>query len=126
MDIKTVGVFVEDQARALAFYTEKLGFSKVNDIDLGEFRWLTVTSPGSGETELLLEPNAHSAAREFQAAIYADGIPATMFHTANIQEEYEQLVEKGVVFKDKPVEAGGVLVAMFDDTCGNWIQMVQV
>ena len=126
MDIKTSGVFVEDQAKALTFYTEKLGFTKVNDIDLGEFRWLTVTSPGSGETELLLEPNAHPASQAFQAAIYADGIPATMFHSEDIQEEYKQLVEKGVAFKDKPVEAGGVMIATFDDTCGNWIQLVQV
>ena len=126
MDIKTAGVFVEDQSQALAFYTEKLGFTKVNDIDLGEHRWLTVTSPGSGETELLLEPNAHPAAKAFQAAIYADGIPATMFHTTDIQEEYKKLSDKGVSFKDQPVEAGGVWIAMFDDECGNWIQLVQV
>lgn len=125
MDIKTSGVFVDDQAKALSFYTDKLGFTKVNDIDLGEHRWLTVTSPGSGETELLLEPNAHPAASTFQAALYADGIPATMFHSADIQEEYKQLVEKGVKFKDQPVESGGVWIAMFDDTCGNWIQLVQ-
>ncbi len=125
MDIKTASVFVEDQAEALAFYTEKLGFSKVNDIDLGEFRWLTVSSSGSGDTELLLEPNAHPAAKAFQAAIYADGIPATMFHSADIQEEYKRLSERGVRFKDQPIESGGVWIATFDDGCGNWIQLVQ-
>ena len=126
MDIKTTGVLVEDQAKALSFYTEILGFTLVNDIDLGEHRWLTVTSKGSGETELLLEPNAHPAAKDYQAALYADGIPATMFHSDDIQREYEELVERGVKFKDKPVEAGGVMIAAFDDTCGNWIQLVQV
>lgn len=125
MDIKTAGVFVENQAEALSFYTDILGFTKINDIDLGEHRWLTVSSEGSGETELLLEPNAHPAAKTYQAALYADGIPATMFHSDDIQEEYRQLVEKGVKFKDQPVQAGGVWTAIFDDGCGNWIQLVQ-
>lgn len=125
MDIKTAGIFVEDQAKALAFYTDMLGFHTVNDIDLGEFRWLTVSSEGSGKTELLLEPNAHPAAKTFQEAIYADGIPATAFYSDNIQEEYQRLTAKGVSFKDKPVEQGGVWIATFDDTCGNWIQLVQ-
>lgn len=125
MDIKTASIFVEDQSRALAFYTDILGFSKVNDIDLGEFRWLTVSTGGSGETELLLEPNAHPAAQTDQAAIYSDGIPATLFHSDDIHEVYKQLTEKGVSFKDKPIENGGVWIAIFDDRCGNWIQLVQ-
>lgn len=125
MDIRTAGVFVEDQSKAIDFYTEILGFEKINDIDLGEFRWLTVSSEGSAGTELLLEPNAHPAAKAYQAALYADGIPATMFHSDDIQEEYKQLSEKGVKFKDQPTEAGGVWIAIFDDGCGNWIQIVQ-
>ena len=125
MDIKTASIFVEDQSRALAFYTEILGFQKINDIDLGEFRWLTVSTAGSNSTELLLEPNAHPAAKAFQAAIYADGIPATLFHSEDIQQEYQRLVEKGVSFKDQPTESGGVWLAIFDDSCGNWIQLVQ-
>lgn len=126
MDIKTASIFVEDQSRALTFYTDILGFRKVNDIDLGEFRWLTVSTDGSGETELLLEPNAHPAAKAFQEAIYADGIPATLFHSEDIQEEYARLTAKGVSFKDKPLENGGTWIAIFDDDCGNWIQLVQV
>tara|TARA_R110002073_G_scaffold97731_3_gene224474 strand:+ start:751 stop:1131 length:381 start_codon:yes stop_codon:yes gene_type:complete len=126
MDIKTASIFVEDQSKALAFYTEILGFNKINDIDLGEFRWLTVSSNGSGETELLLEPNAHPAAIAFQAAIYADGIPATMLHSDDIQAEYNRLSELGVSFKGQPIESGGVWIATFDDGCGNWIQLVQV
>jgi catechol 2,3-dioxygenase-like lactoylglutathione lyase family enzyme len=104
MDIKIVSIFVEDQSKALAFYTKLLGFRRVNDIDLGEFRWLTVSSDGSGETELVLEPSAHPASRACQEAIYADGIPATLFHSEDIQEEYKRLTAKGVSLKDKPLE----------------------
>lgn len=125
MDIRTASIFVEDQAKALTFYTDILGFRKVNDIDLGEFRWLTVSTDGSAETELLLEPNVHPAAKAYQAAIYADGIPATLFHSDDIQEEYKQLTAKGVSFKDKPTQNGSVWLAIFDDGCGNWIQLVQ-
>lgn len=125
MDIKIAGIFVADQARALAFYTEILGFRTVHDIDLGEFRWLTVTSNGSGETQLSLEPNAHPAAKAYQAAIYADGIPATAFHSDDIQKEWKQLTEKGVSFKGPPSKYDSVWIATFDDTCGNWIQLIQ-
>jgi predicted enzyme related to lactoylglutathione lyase len=126
MDIKTASIFVEDQDKALTFYTELLGFRKINDIDLGEFRWLTVSTDGSGETELLLEPNAHPAAKTYQEAIYADDIPATLFHSEDIHAEYERLIATGVSFKDKPLENGGAWIAIFDDDCGNWIQLVQV
>jgi catechol 2,3-dioxygenase-like lactoylglutathione lyase family enzyme len=126
MDIKTASIFVEDQDKALTFYTELLGFRKINDIDLCEFRWLTVSSDGSGETELLLEPNAHPAAKTYQEAIYAEGIPAPLFHSEDIHAEYERLIAKGVLFKDKPLENGGAWIAIFDDDCGNWIQLVQV
>lgn len=125
MDIKLVGISVDDQSRALAFYTEVLGFHKVHDIDLGEFRWLTVTSKGSGETQLSLEPNAHPAAKAFQAAIYTDGIPATAFHSDDIHQEWKRLTEKGVSFKGEPTQYDGVWIATFDDTCGNWIQLIQ-
>lgn len=125
MDIRTASIFVEDQAKALAFYTDILGFRRVNDIDLGEFRWLTVSTDGSGGTELLLEPNVHPAAKAYQAALYADGIPATLFHSDDIQQEYKQLTAKDVSFKDKPAQNDGVWLAIFDDGCGNWIQLVQ-
>ena len=126
MDIKTASIFVEDQSKALTFYTDILGFRKVKDDDLGEFRWLTVSSDGSGETELLLEPNAHPAAKTYQQAIYAAGIPTTLFHSEDIHEEYRRLTAKGVSFKDKPLENGGAWIAIFDDDCGNWIQLIQV
>ncbi len=126
MDVKTASIFVEDQAKALTFYTDILGFEKVSDIDLGEYRWLTVSSAGSGQTELLLEPNTHPAARAYQQAIYEDSIPATVFHSVDIQQECQELVAKGVVFKDLPAKIGDVSIAVFDDSCGNWIQLVQV
>ncbi len=126
MDIKTASIFVADQGEALAFYTDTLGFQKINDIDLGEFRWLTVSSAGSNETELLLEPNVHPAAKAYQTALYADGIPAALFHSTDIQEEYKRLLAKGVSFKDQPVENDGAWLAIFDDSCGNWIQLIQV
>ena len=126
MDIKTASIFVADQGEALAFYTDILGFQKINDIDLGEFRWLTVSSAGSNETELLLEPNVHPAAKAYQTALYADGIPAALFHSTDIQEEYKRLLAKGVSFKDQPVENDGAWLAIFDDSCGNWIQLIQV
>lgn len=125
MDIKTASIFVADQSKALAFYTDILGFQKINDVDLGEFRWLTVSTAGSNETELLLEPNVHPAAKTYQAALFADGIPAALFHSTDIQEEYKRLLTGGVVFKNQPTENGGVWMVIFDDSCGNWIQLVQ-
>ncbi|MDP6413877.1 MAG: VOC family protein [Gammaproteobacteria bacterium] len=126
MQIKLCSVFVEDQSSAQIFYTEQLGFEVVADIDLGEFRWLTVSEKGNSGVELLLEPNAHPAALVFQQAIYADGIPAAVLYTEDINHEYENLIAKGVSFKDKPTNAGGAWIIVFDDTCGNWIQLVQV
>jgi predicted enzyme related to lactoylglutathione lyase len=126
MDIKTASTLVEDQSTALTFYTDILSFGKVSDIDLGEFRWLTVSSDGSDEMESLLEPNAHPAARAYQEAVYADGIPATLFHSDELQEETKRLTTKGVSFKDKPLEHAGTWIAIFDVGCGNWIQLVQV
>ena len=126
MKITLTSVMVDDQAKAHAFYTGKLGFETKHDIDLGEFRWLTVVSPeGHGDVELLLEPNAHRAARPFQQALYADGIPATQFSSQDIHAEHRRLTERGVVFRQPPTKQGPVTVAVFDDTCGNFIQLVQ-
>lgn len=126
MKITLTSVMVDDQAKALKFYTEVLGFVKKNDMPAGEYRWLTVVSPeGSADVELLLEPNAHPAAKTFQKAIFNDGIPATSFASANVQAEYERLSQRGVVFRTKPTQMGPVTVAVFEDTCGNLIQLHQ-
>lgn len=125
MRITVTSVMVEDQAKALAFYTDVLGFVKKNDIPVGgEFRWLTVISPeGHDDVELLLEPNANPAvpAREYQKALHDAGIPATMFSVDDVHAEYERLQQRGVTFSAPPVPAGGVTMAIFDDTCGNLI-----
>jgi catechol 2,3-dioxygenase-like lactoylglutathione lyase family enzyme len=118
---------VDDQAKALKFYTEMLGFVVRQDIPMGEFRFLTVASPEGPEgVELLLEPNAHPAAKVFQKAIYDDRIPATSFASDDIQGEYERLSALGVVFRKPPTSMGPVTVAVFEDTCGNLIQLHQV
>ncbi|GLC23602.1 VOC family protein [Roseisolibacter agri] len=124
MRIALASVLVDDQAKALAFYTEKLGFVKVLDIPMGEHRWLTVASPeGTPDVQLALEPNVHPAARPWQQALYADGIPLTSFESRDVHAEYERLVAKGVVFRTPPTVMGPVTIAMFDDTCGNLIQL---
>ncbi len=126
MRINITSIFVQDQDKALRFYTEKLGFVKKEDVPAGEFRWITAVSPeDQNGTELLLEPNDHPAAKEYQKKIFADGIPATMFGVADIHKEYERLVEKGVKFTIKPTELGNVAIAVLDDTCGNLIQIAQ-
>ncbi|WP_100489180.1 VOC family protein [Sporolactobacillus pectinivorans] len=126
MKIIVTGIFVQNQDKALEFYSKKLGFVKKEDVPVGEFRWITLISPNDQDgTELLLEPNDHPAAKEYQKKIFADGIPATMFGVADIREEYEQLMEKGVKFTMEPTEMGEVTIAVFNDTCGNLIQIVQ-
>jgi catechol 2,3-dioxygenase-like lactoylglutathione lyase family enzyme len=126
MRITLSSVLVEDQARALTFYTEVLGFVKKADLPAGQFRWLTVVSPeGPVGVELLLEPNAHPAARAFQTALLEDGIPAASFASGDVEEEYERLSRLGVVFRTRPTKAGPVTVAVFEDTCGNLIQLYQ-
>jgi predicted enzyme related to lactoylglutathione lyase len=126
MKIVVTSIFVEDQERALDFYTTKLGFVKKHDVPMGKHRWLTLVSPGQPDgVELLLEPNEHPAAKAYQQKIFADGIPATMFGVDDIHAEYNRLVEAGVTFTMEPTTMGGVTVAVFDDTCGNLIQMVQ-
>lgn len=126
MKIVVTSLFVDDQEKALKFYTEKLGFVKKHDVPAGEFRWITLVSPENQEgTELLLEPNNHPAAKDYQKKIYADGIPATMFAVENVQNEYERLLELGVKFFMEPKTMGEITLAVFDDTCGNLIQIVQ-
>jgi predicted enzyme related to lactoylglutathione lyase len=126
MKIVVTSIFVEDQERALDFYTTKLGFVKKHDVPMGKHRWLTLVSPEQPDgVELLLEPNEHPAAKSYQKKIFADGIPATMFGVDDIHAEYKRLVEAGVTFTMEPTTMGNVTVAVFDDTCGNLIQMIQ-
>lgn len=126
MRIKLTSVLVDDQDKALKFYTEILGFVKKNDIPVGKFRWLTVVSPEEPEgAELLLEPNDNPAARTFQEALYSQGLPLTAFFVDNIQKEYERMENIGVRFAQEPTKMGTVIIAVFNDTCGNLIQMIQ-
>ncbi|MBM6616958.1 VOC family protein [Bacillus suaedaesalsae] len=126
MKIIVTSIFVQDQEKALKFYTEKLGFVKKEDVPVGEFRWITLVSPEAKDgTELLLEPNQHPAAKEYQKRIYSEGIPAMMFGVEDIHHEYKRLMETGVTFTMEPTKAGEVTIAVFDDTCGNLIQIVQ-
>ncbi|MGE5601993.1 MAG: VOC family protein [Nitrososphaerales archaeon] len=127
MQIKLASVFVDDQEKALEFYTDVLGFVKKADVRNGDFRWLTVVSPeGHDDVELLLEPNANPAAQQFQKAIYDQSIPATVLFTRDVRADYERLRGRGVRFLSEPtVEAWGANV-VFDDTCGNLINLVQL
>lgn len=126
MRIYVTSVFVDDQAKALAFYTDLLAFTKKNDIPLGgEARWLTVVSPEEPDgTELLLEPDSHPAVGPYKSALVADGIPAASFAVADVTAEFERLSAKGVTFTQPPTSMGPVTTAVFDDTCGNLIQIV--
>ncbi|WP_369147328.1 VOC family protein [Streptomyces sp. R44] len=127
MRIHVTSVFVDDQDKALSFYTEKLGFVKKTEVPLGDYRWLTVVSPENPDgTELLLEPDAHPAAKAYTRALVADGIPATSFAVDDVRAEYERLRALGVRFTQEPTEAGPVTIAVLDDTCGNFIQIVQL
>jgi catechol 2,3-dioxygenase-like lactoylglutathione lyase family enzyme len=124
--IKLTSVMVDDQTKALKFYTEVLGFVTKHDIPLGEFRWLTVVSPEApDEVELLLEPLGFAPARTYQQALFAAGIPLATFNVENIQAEYERMQALGVVFRSAPKQMGPVTVATLEDTCGNLIQLVQ-
>jgi len=124
MIIYVTSVFVDDQSKALDFYTSKLGFLKKTDVPAGQHRWLTVVSPDRPDgVELLLEPNVHPAAQQFQTAIVADGIPATSFAVDDVDAEYKRLSEAGVEFVQPPTKMGPVTTAVFDDTCGNLIQI---
>jgi glyoxylase I family protein len=126
MKIKLNSIFVENQAKALAFYTDILGFRKKQDIPMGEFRWLSVVSPEAPDAaELVLEPNANPAAKAFQEAIFKQGIPITGFEVDDIQAEAKRLKKAGVKFTMNPTEMGPVTIAIFADTCGNLIQIYQ-
>ena len=126
MRINITSVLVDDQEKALTFYTDVLGFVKKNDVPLGEARWLTVVSPDDPDgTELLLEPDGHPAVRPFKRALVEDGIPFTSFGVKDVNAEHRRLVAAGVRFTQPPVELGPVATAVFDDTCGNLIQIAQ-
>ena len=127
MKIKLTSVMVKDQEKALKFYTEVLGFVKKTEIPMGEHKWLTVVSGEEPDgVELLLEPMGFEPAKTFQKALFDAGIPFTAFNVDDIQKEYERLLKSGVVFSMKPTKMGPATLAVFDDTCGNNIQIVQV
>ena len=126
MKIIVTSLFVEDQDKALEFYSETLGFIKKHDVPAGEFRWITVVSSDDQDgIELVLEPNDNQTAKEYQKGLIAQGVPATMFGVADVRKEYKRLMEKGVKFTMEPTEMGEVTIAVFDDTCGNLIQIIQ-
>ena len=126
MRIKLTSIMVDDQGKALRFYTDVLGFRKKHDIPVGEYRWITVTSPeGPDDLELALEPNANPAGKAFQEAMFKQGIPLAAFEVSDIAAEFARLSEKGVAFTQKPTPAGPVTIAVFADTCGNLIQLYQ-
>ena len=126
MRIVVSSVFVDNQEKALDFYTNKLGFVKKADVPLGHARWLTVVAPADPNgAELVLEPDNHPAVGPFKTALVHDGIPFTMFAVEDIQAEYKRLQAEGVVFTQPPVAMGPVTTAVLDDTCGNLIQLIQ-
>jgi catechol 2,3-dioxygenase-like lactoylglutathione lyase family enzyme len=126
MRIKLTSIMVDDQEKGLRFYTEVLGFKKKHDIPVGEYRWITVTSPeGPDDVELALEPNANPAGKTFQEAMFSQGIPIAAFEVADIAGEFARLTAAGVAFKRPPAQAGPVTLAVFADTCGNLIQLYQ-
>jgi catechol 2,3-dioxygenase-like lactoylglutathione lyase family enzyme len=126
MRITVTSVLVDDQEKALRFYTDVLGFKKKVDVPMGAARWLTVVSPQDTDgTELLLEPDEHPAARPFKEALVADGIPFTSFAVDDVAAETTRLQRLGVRFTQEPTQMGSVTIAVFDDTCGNLIQIAQ-
>jgi glyoxylase I family protein len=126
MRIRLVSVLVDDQAKALRFYTEVLGFLPKHDLPVGEYRWITVVSPEDPDgAELVLEPDANPAGKAFQQALFAQRIPATAFEVGDVEAEYARLGALGVAFQSAPQRMGPVTVAVLSDTCGNWIQLYQ-
>ena len=126
LKINVTSVFVNDQERALAFYTGKLGFLPKTDVPAGEYRWLTVVSPDDPDgAELLLEPDAHEAAKAYQLALREDGIPATSFAVVSLEKAHADLAAKGVTFIQPPTDMGAVKAAILDDTCGNFIMIAE-
>jgi len=127
MKIVVTSVFVDDQEKALQFYTRRLGFIKKADVPMGEHRWLTVVAPDARDgTELLLEPDSHPAVGPFKRALVHDGIPFNSFGVDDVHAEYERLKSEGVHFTQPPVEMGPVTTAVLDDTCGNLIQIAMM
>jgi catechol 2,3-dioxygenase-like lactoylglutathione lyase family enzyme len=125
MKILFTSVLVDDQAKALAFYTDVLGFRTKSDVPLGEHRWLTVVAPDAPDgVELVLEPDEHPAAKPFKTALVEDGIPVTSFGVEDVQGEYERLRGLGVRFTQEPSAMGPVVTAVLDDTCGNLLQIM--
>ena len=126
MKLQTVSIFVDDQQRAVDFYTNRLGFEVAADVPLGEYRWLTVVDPARPDgTQISLEPKSHPAAARFTDALIADGIPFCMLGVEDVQAEYERLVALGETFTQPPTEMGPVIIAVLDDTCGNLLQLAQ-
>jgi glyoxylase I family protein len=126
MKIKLTSIMVDNQDKALKFYTQIFGFVKKHDIPVGEYRWLTVVSPeGPDDLELSLEPNANPAGKTFQDAIFKQGIPIAAFEVDRMDQEFSRLKELGVMFTQEPTPAGPVIVAVCADTCGNLIQLYQ-
>jgi predicted enzyme related to lactoylglutathione lyase len=126
LNIAVTSVYVDDQAKALSFYTDVLGFEKKTDIPLGEARWLTVVSPAAPDgVELLLEPDDSPIAKAYKQGLTEAGMPVMVFGTDDIQVEYARMTERGVVFTTPPTAMGGVTQAVFDDTCGNLLMLIQ-
>ena len=127
MKIAMTSIHVDDQEKALRFYTDVLGFVTKHDVPMGEHRWLTVVSPQAPDgVELVLEPADHPAVRPYTEALVADGIPFTAFAVDDVQAEYERLTARGVTFTQPPVTMGPATTAVLDDTCGNLIQLIAV
>jgi predicted enzyme related to lactoylglutathione lyase len=125
MKIRLTSIMVEDQERALQFYTQVLGFEKQQDFPAGEYRWITVAAPGRDDLLLSLEPNVNPAGKTFQQALFAQQIPATAFESDDLTAECARLKEQGVTFTTEPRQMGPVRIAVFSDTCGNLIQLYQ-
>src|SRR5262245_9876604 len=125
MRIKLTSVMVDNQDKALRFYTDVLGFVKNKEIPVGEYKWLTVVSPERDDVELALEPNANPAGKTFQDAMFAQGIPVAAFEVDDLEREYQRLKRLGVVFTKEPTRAGPVTIAVCADTCGNLLQLYQ-
>ena len=125
MRIGITSVYVDDQARALEFYTSVLGFEKRTDLPIGDDRWLTVAPPGQTEVELLLEPSHHPAVAPYRDALNADGIPLLMLFTDDVEADVSRLKQSGVQFTQEPLQMGAVTTAVFDDTCGNLVVLAQ-
>jgi catechol 2,3-dioxygenase-like lactoylglutathione lyase family enzyme len=126
MKLQTVSIFVDDQQRAVDFYTSRLGFTVAADVPLGDYRWLTVVDPERPDgTQLSLEPKDHPAVAPFTAALASDGIPYLVVGVDDVQAEYDRLTALGETFTQPPTDVGPVIIAVLDDTCGNLLQLAQ-